>query len=239
VTGYRTRTVKRWRTLSIMPKELPRLHFSKSLRRLPSRTGFDFEVTTMQVERNSTHGDKLKVLLSNSKLPRSDRERVQSTVARYDRWIELLSNAQEDGDELLNILVSSLNDYKMHVDLDLIFDSEDDFLYRQKGQLKLDNTILEEFLPYIFDVRIVKGLGRLANVNCGPQKSFAGLSFGSPFIPLKDSVLPKLKDQDFAVSKSHHMRIYDHARSPDAFEMSFVVSHFATEIKTNLARIIH
>jgi len=56
----------------------------------------------MQVERNSTHGDKLKALLSNSKLPRSDRERVQSTVARYDRWIELLSNAQEDGDELLN-----------------------------------------------------------------------------------------------------------------------------------------
>lgn len=188
----------------------------------------------MQVERNSTHGDKLKALLSNSKLPRSDRARVEATVARYDRWIETLSNAQGDGDKLLSILVSSLNEYKVHVDLDLIFDSEDDFLYRQKGQLKLDNTILEEFLPYIFDVRIIKGLGRLANVNCGPQKSFAGLSFGSPFLPLKESVLPKLKDQDFAVSKSHHMRIYDHVRSPDAFEMSFVVSHFATEIKTNL-----
>ena len=188
----------------------------------------------MQVERNSTHGDKLKALLSNSKLPRSDRARVEATVARYDGWIETLSSAQGDGDELLSILISSLNEYKLHVDLDLIFDSENDFLYRQKGQLKLDNTILEEFLPYIFDVRIIKGLGRLANVNCGPQKSFAGLSFGSPFLPLKESVLPKLKDQDFAVSKSHHMRIYDHVRSTDAFEMSFVVSHFATEIKTNL-----
>jgi hypothetical protein len=43
-----------------------------------------------------------------------------------------------------------------------------------------------------------------------------------------------LKDQDFAVSKAHHMKISDHARSSDSFETSFVVSHFAAEIKTNL-----
>jgi hypothetical protein len=48
-------------------------------------------------------------------------------------------------------------------------------------------------------------------------------------------VFLKLKDQDFAVSKSHHMTITDHLRTDaDAFRTSFVVSHFATEIKTNL-----
>lgn len=33
--------------------------------------------------------------------------------------------------------------------LDLIFDNLSDFLYRQKGQLKLDNSIIEEFLPWL------------------------------------------------------------------------------------------
>jgi hypothetical protein len=58
----------------------------------------------------------------------------------------------------------------------------------------------------------------------------------SPFIPLNSGgVFLKLKDQDFAVSKSHHMTITDHLRTdPNAFRSSFVVSHFATEIKTNL-----
>ena len=36
---------------------------------------------------------------------------------------------------------------KYYIDVDLIFDSPEDFLYRQKGQLKLDNTVIEEFLP--------------------------------------------------------------------------------------------
>jgi hypothetical protein len=189
----------------------------------------------MQVERTPAHGDKLKALLQNSKLPRSDRPRVEAAVKKYDEWISALENAKGSGVPLLHTIVGALNDYKRYIELDLIFDAEDDFLYRQKGQLKLDNTILEEFLPYLFDSRIIKGFRRLDNVRCGPQASFAGLSFGSPFLPLNGGgVFLKLKDQDFAVSKSHHLRISDHAKSPDAFETSFVVSHFATEIKTNL-----
>lgn len=189
----------------------------------------------MQVDRTPAHGDKLKALLQNSKLPRSDRSRVEAAVQKYEGWIAGLKAAEGSGSQLLGKLVRDLNEYKLYVELDLIFDAEDDFLYRQKGQLKLDNTILEEFLPYIFDPRIIKGLGRLTNVKCGPQASFAGLSFGSPFLPLNGGgVFLKLKDQDFAVSKSHHMKISDSARSLDSYETSFVVSHFATEIKTNL-----
>src|SRR6266481_4960527 len=44
----------------------------------------------------------------------------------------------------------------------------------------------------------------------------------------------KLKDQDFAVSKSHHITVSDDPKNGNSFEAKFDVSHFATEIKTNL-----
>ncbi|WP_293152061.1 hypothetical protein [Okeania sp. SIO2C9] len=43
--------------------------------------------------------------------------------------------------------MAATNKYKRFIELDLIFDSSENFFYRQKWQLKLDNTILEEFLP--------------------------------------------------------------------------------------------
>ena len=72
--------------------------------------------------------------------------------------------------------MEATNRYKAFVEMDLIFDSPDDFLYRQKGQLKLDNTILEEFLPQL----LFRGLS-LANSSfeLGPHETFAGLSFAS------------------------------------------------------------
>lgn len=189
----------------------------------------------MLVTNAAPHGDKLQALLGNAKLPSSDKGRVAAAVVRYSEWVTRLRAAPGTGDALLSYLVAQLNDYKRYIELDLIFDAEDDFLYRQKGQLKLDNTILEEFLPYLFDIRLVPGLGRLPNLTCGPQSSFAGLSFASPFMPLSaGGVLIKLKDQDFSVSKSHNIAITDGTTPTDTFQMSFVVSHFATEIKTNL-----
>jgi hypothetical protein len=49
---------------------------------------------------------------------------------------------------MLHTLLKLLIDYKNYIDIKLIFDSPNDFLYRQKGQLKLDNTIL--ILEHIF-----------------------------------------------------------------------------------------
>lgn len=189
----------------------------------------------MQINRASTHGDKLKALLKNDKLPKSDIIHVTTAITKYESWKTKIRNVTGEGRDLLSSLIASLNEYKRCVELDLIFDSPNDFLYRQKGQLKLDNTILEEFLPYLFDPRLVKGIDRLANVSCGSQSSFAGLSFASPFIPLaKGGVFLKLKDQDFSVAKVHHLKITDSEKNADIFESTFVVSHFAAEIKTNL-----
>jgi hypothetical protein len=189
----------------------------------------------MEVVRAPSHGDKLKALLVNNKLPATDRARVEAAVTKYEAWVRALREAKGERASLLAGLVKALNEYKQYIDLVLIFDSSDDFLYRQKGQLKLDNSVLEEFLPYLFDVRLVPGLARIKNISCGSQSSFAGLSFTSPFLPLNaGGAFMKLKDQDFAVSKSHHIVISDDPADGRPFEAKFYVSHFATEIKTNL-----
>lgn len=190
----------------------------------------------MEVLKTKAHGDKLQALLNNEKLPSTDVNRVKNTIENYRTWIERLNTAKGTPEEILKLRVDALNIYKRHVELDLIFDSENDFLYRQKGQLKLDNTILEEFLPYLFDVRLVPGLGRIKNISAGPQASYAGMSFGSPFMALSSGgVYIKLKDQDFSVTKAHKMTISDDpANGSPAFEAQFSVSHFASEIKTNL-----
>lgn len=189
----------------------------------------------MNAERPACHKDKLAALLLNSKLPAEDHSRVQNGLLQYEAWITAMKGAQGEGNLLLGTLVDALNNYKRYIELNLIFDSERDFLYRQKGQLKLDNTVLEEFLPYLFDPRLVPGLARIPNITCGSQSSFAGLSFASPFMRLNSGgVFLKLKDQDFSISRSHRMIITDEPNSDDRFETKFYVSHFATEIKTNL-----
>ena len=55
----------------------------------------------------------------------------------------------------------------------MIYSCEEDFLYRQKGQLKLDNTVIEEFLPNL----AFKAFPELNNVNFGPTKCFSAAYF--------------------------------------------------------------
>ena len=189
----------------------------------------------MRVSHPATHGDKLLALCANKGLPAPDRERVEEAIEHYRAWVESLQTAQGEGEILLAALVESLSAYKNAIDLNLIYDSEADFLYRQNGQLKLSNSVLEEFLPYLFDARLVPGFTRLKNVVCGPQASFAGLSFGSPFVALNaGGVFLKSKNQDFAIAKTHRITITDGFEDDGAFTGQFCISHFATEIKTNL-----
>ncbi|MGP0151533.1 Bpu10I family restriction endonuclease [Pantoea ananatis] len=189
----------------------------------------------MQVERPQTHGNKLKALKNNTNLPKDDISRVQEAIERYDQWVKDLNGCKLEGDELLIFFTDSLNNYKNFIDLSLIYDSEGSFLYRQNGQLKLSNSILEEFLPYLFDARLVPGFNKIKQLICGPQSSFAGLSFGSPVLDLSNGgVVIKKKDQDFSVAKTHKITISNVPNDKEIFSANFCVSHFATEIKTNL-----
>ncbi|MEC9291344.1 MAG: Bpu10I family restriction endonuclease [Pseudomonadota bacterium] len=181
------------------------------------------------------HGDKLKALVSNNKLPEEELGRVSEQINIYDTWVNDMNSLESEGEELLGDLVKLLNSYKKSVEFDLIYCAETDFLYRQKGQLKLDNTILEEFLPRLFDSRLVPGFLRLTGLNCGPKSSFAGLSFDSPFVELsKGGTYIKKKDQDFSVTRKHKIEITRSDNEEDRFSEEVEVSYFATEIKTNL-----
>jgi len=68
---------------------------------------------------------------------------MESTLSVYSAWINNLKEISSDNlPTLVYKLVDSLNEYKFHLDVELIFDSPDDFLYRQKGQLKIDNSVI-------------------------------------------------------------------------------------------------
>ena len=73
------------------------------------------------------HGDKLRALLENDKLPRNDRSRVKIAIERYEAWITEIKAIEFRGEHLVETLVESLNRYKSSLELDLIFDCKDDF----------------------------------------------------------------------------------------------------------------
>ena len=120
------------------------------------------------------HSDKLQALLNNNKLPEADKPRVDEAIERYGKWIKEIGEIQGEGDEIIDPLVASLDRYRKWIDLDLIFDSKADFLHRQKGQLKLDNSVLEEFLPILVIRRFPELVGDIG-LNIGPTTAFSQL----------------------------------------------------------------
>lgn len=179
------------------------------------------------------HLDKLNALLENRRLPASDKSRVQEALQRYREWIRELESVKSGQKGAVQRLVDVTNRYKMFVELDLIFDSPSDFLYRQKGQLKLDNTILEEFLPQL----LYRGLSLPdATFELGPRKTFSGLSFGSSLANTGTGGLPTLrtKDQDFILGKRLYMMTSFHKDFRDAEQVESHLGYVCAECKTNL-----
>lgn len=190
---------------------------------------------TVKLARSTAHGDKLRALLNNPSLPAVDRPRVEAAMGSYREWVSALDRVEGAPEEIIENLTFLLNEYKRKIELELIFDSPENFLYRQKGQIKLDNSILEEFLPRLFDDRLVPGLRRIESLACGPHSSFAGISFDAPFLPLgAGGVQVKLKDQDFAICRPFVLTVADPQNPKDTFTARLAVSYFAMEIKTNL-----
>ena len=186
-----------------------------------------------------THGEKVVAARESEKLPIADRGRLDAAIARYDRWIEDLNSADgETIDDLIIDMVSLLNEYKYYIDVDLIFDSTEDFLYRQKGQLKLDNTVMEEFLPIFVRKCLIKVFGR-CDLCIGSQtatfsSAYFASSLSSPGIGGGLSI--KTKDQDFSMSRPLYLRS---SYSPDfnAESTTQVITHLGyvmAELKTNL-----
>ena len=181
------------------------------------------------------HGDKLRALVGNDKLPASDRPGVDAAIVRYEAWTAEIEAIEGTGVKLVELLVASLDRYKTSIDLDLIFDSQNDFLYRQKGQLKLDNTVLEEFLPCLVG-RVFPD--RLANrgLRLGPTKGLAQLRFDSSLLNTAagGGMTVRSKDHDFALARPLFIKASHREDFRASREESTYLAYVATEIKTNL-----
>jgi len=179
------------------------------------------------------HYDKLVACQQNRRLPEMDRERLQEAMVKYREWIASIEAVQPGSEGAVQTLVEATNIYKRFIELNLIFDSQGDFLYRQKGQLKLDNTILEEFLPHLI-FRSVRGLEN--DVELGPRNTFAGLSFLSSLGNSGHGGEPTLhtKNQDFIIGKKLYLKT---GFDSEFHNYKLVESHLGyvcAECKTNL-----
>lgn len=179
------------------------------------------------------HLSKLNALLMNPRLPKADRPRVEEGLTRYKQWIGELQLVKPGQKDAVQKLVDATNRYKRFIELDLIYDSPEDFLYRQKGQLKLDNTILEEFLPRL----IYRGVSLAENnFEFGPQKTFSALSFTSSLSNPGTGGQASLrtKDQDFVLGKRLYMMTSFDQNFENAEKIEAHLGYVCAECKTNL-----
>ena len=191
-----------------------------------------------------THGEKIVAAMDSAKLPNSDKSRLEEALQKYDEWVSALEAADAPTvDELIEKLVGLLNEYKFYIDIDLIFDSTEYFLYRQKGQLKLDNTVIEEFLPIFVRKCIIKEFGK-CDVEVGSQtatfsSAYFASSLSSPAIGGGLSI--KTKDQDFSMSRALYLRS-SYTPTFDSEKTVTVTTHLGyvmAELKTNLDKTMY
>jgi hypothetical protein len=185
--------------------------------------------------RPTPHKQILQALARNGKLPQRDHARVAKAIELYAEWKKRLAELQTTGPLLLQEMVEATNKYKKQVEFDLIFCSEDDFLYRQAGQLKLNNTILEEFLPHLVDERLVPGIRNVESLTVGPQSCYAGMFIGPIHAPVDDGgIYIKTKNQDFTVGRKLFLKACSKGDFVSCLNTSFNVAYFVSELKTNL-----
>ena len=149
------------------------------------------------------HKDKLEAALSNPKAA-SDKALLQEALRAYNEWIVKMGEITSKGDDFLREMVNRLNEYKDYLEVELVARHGSEFLKRQKGQMKLDNSIIEEFLPHLVDNRLLKNLPTSFHVETGSQTSFMSLSFCPSSIHKLDEteIVIEEKDQDFTIGKT-------------------------------------
>jgi len=183
------------------------------------------------------HLEKLLSTFNNEKLPLSDKVRIEKVIEKYHAWIKALDMAYAEKNHLaiLPKMVKLLNEYKIYIELELIFNSTEDFLYRQKGQLKLDNSIIEEFIPRLMHESLIPGINEL-NIHMGPTTTFSAVYFATALGESNSGggMAMRTKDQDFAISKKLYLKSSYDSEFKDTVITETNIAFVVTEIKTNL-----
>lgn len=186
------------------------------------------------------HFEKLNSTLANDKLPESDKPRIEKAIEEYNKWrnkcISIVTTIKEPN-KMLDELVSNLNEYKNFIEIDTIFDSNNDFLYRQKDQLKLDNSITEEFLPYLVNSTLIPEIQPM-KLTVGPTSSFSAVYFSSSLDTFKigGGLMIRTKNQDFAISKKIYLKASysPEFKNDESIITDTFIAYVAAECKTNL-----
>lgn len=193
------------------------------------------------------HGQKIQTAINNNKTPDSDKELLRSALKSYKEWKTKLlkvGSSNETLEQANKTMIDLLNNYKFNLDFNIIFASTTNFLYRQKGQIKLDNTVMEEFLPiYIKKCLEISNPSLMAASNppeIGTQtKTFSSLRFGSSLgnPGIAGTLKIKTKDQDFALSRKLFIKSsYDqNFTDTNKIEKNVLnLGYVMAELKTNL-----
>lgn len=189
--------------------------------------------------RSTPHGNKITAALTNLKAGDEDRVLLGEIRERYDAWTQALDEVVPDEDPETRVLRQArlLNDYKFFVEVECIARRGSAWLKRQKGQLKLDNSIIEEFLIHLVHPATLPGFPRLDELTAGPHQAFMSMSFRTDSMAgLLDrpEVVVKTKDQDFALGARVHYAVGTDPTLADATRGAFVLAVLAAECKVNL-----
>ncbi len=178
------------------------------------------------------HLDKILAAINNPKMTGTAQTNLLEAKNKYDQWIINMNNEEGDKEELVSKLVSLFQDYKFNLDFNIIFSCSNDVLYRQKGQLKLDNSVIEEFLPYLVN----KIFPDLEDVVLGPTKCYSSTYFKTTLstTPTGGGLTIKSKDQDFAIAKKLYIKSSHNSDFSRNSLVETYLGYVTAECKTNL-----
>ena len=182
------------------------------------------------------HKDKLLAALNNKKAV-ADYGLLEEALRAYETWIAKTESIKATGKEYLVEAVRLLNEYKDYFEVDLIAQRGSDFLKRQKGQMKLDNSVMEEFLPHLVTPKLLQNLPVNFELETGSQTSFMSLSFCPSSIQNLEmpEMVIKEKDQDFVIGKSIYYKFSSDQKfsSQKTRQGKLFLAVFAVECKVN------
>lgn len=184
------------------------------------------------------HKEKLAAAIVNQKCDANDVALLKEALAAYEDWASKLSKLASTGKDRILEMTRLLNEYKDFLEVDLIAKRGSAFIKRQKGQLKLDNSVIEEFLVHLVTDKVLSGLPSFS-LEAGPQTAFMSLAFtpaslaslgGKPPVRLKE------KDTDFALGKTIHYQFSPEPTFPTKLTSQgrLVLAVLAAECKVNL-----
>lgn len=183
------------------------------------------------------HKDKLMAALANPKA-KADENLLKEALKNYKFWINSTQTLSSNGAVRIKEMVGLLNQYKDLIEVELITRKGSAFLKRQRGQLKLDSSIMEEFLIHLLHPDILTNLPDF-ELDTGPQTAFMSLSFRPSSVQNlneKPVIVIKNKNQDFTIGKPIY---YQFSSEEDFIQAKTVkgkifLAALAAECKVNL-----